>query len=99
MFADPPFNLGKDYGNGYVEGDMQKEDYLHWCFGWLDECVRVVKPGGAVFIYILPQWGYHLARHLDQRGMEFRHWIALSMKGTFPRGKKLYPAHYATVFH
>src|SRR5437867_4273718 len=30
--------------------------------------------------------------------MEFRHWIAISMKGTFPRGNKLYPAHYALLY-
>ena len=30
--------------------------------------------------------------------MLFRHWIAVSMKGTFPRGRKLYPAHYALLY-
>jgi site-specific DNA-methyltransferase (adenine-specific) len=30
--------------------------------------------------------------------MEFRHWIAMSMKGTFPRGQKLYPAHYSLLY-
>ncbi len=98
IFADPPFNLGKDYGNGTSKDDLAQKDYLKWSFAWADECVRVVKPGGALFIYILPQWGYHLASHLEERGMLFRHWIALSMKGTFPRGRKLYPAHYALLY-
>jgi len=30
--------------------------------------------------------------------MLFRHWVAMSMKGTFPRGRKLYPAHYALLY-
>jgi site-specific DNA-methyltransferase (adenine-specific) len=30
--------------------------------------------------------------------MLFRHWIAVSMKGTFPRGRKLYPAHYGLLY-
>lgn len=98
VFADPPFNLGKDYGNGTSKDDLAQKDYLKWSFAWVDECVRVVKPGGALFIYILPQWGYHFASHLEERGMLFRHWIALSMKGTFPRGRKLYPAHYALLY-
>jgi site-specific DNA-methyltransferase (adenine-specific) len=98
VFADPPFNLRKDYGNGAASDDLDKARYLDWSYAWIDECVRVVKPGGAVFIYILPQWGYHFAKHLDQAGMTFRHWIALSMKGTFPRGRKLYPAHYAILY-
>jgi site-specific DNA-methyltransferase (adenine-specific) len=41
---------------------------------------------------------YHLAAHLEAKGLLFRHWIAVSMKGTFPRGKKLYPAHYALLY-
>ncbi len=98
VFADPPFNLGKVYGNGQVNDDLARLDYLKWSVAWLDECVRVLRPGGALFVYIIPQWGYHFAAHLDEKGMMFRHWIALSMKGTFPRGRKLYPAHYALLY-
>jgi site-specific DNA-methyltransferase (adenine-specific) len=98
VFADPPFNLGKDYGRGAVKDALAKRDYLKWSYAWIDECVRVLTPGGALFVYILPQWGYHLASHMEERGMLFRHWIALSMKGTFPRGRKLYPAHYALLY-
>ena len=98
VFADPPFNLGKVYGNGAVSDDLKKNDYLDWCCTWLDQAVRVVAPGGAIFVYNLPQWAFHLAAHLERRGMLFRHWIALSMKGTFPRGNKLYPAHYALLY-
>ncbi len=98
VFADPPFNLGKDYGHGAVKDALEKRDYLKWSFAWIDESVRVLKPGGGLFIYILPQWGYHLAGHMEEKGMLFRHWIALSMKGTFPRGRKLYPAHYALLY-
>ena len=85
IFADPPFNLGKDYGNGADRDDLNTTDYLRWCFRWIDECVRVLRPGGAIFIYNLPQWAYHLCCHLEKRNMMFRHWIAVSMKGTFPR--------------
>lgn len=96
IFADPPFNLQKEYKNGFND-EWQNEDYLSWSFRWIDECCRVLMPGGALFIYILPRWAYHFAAHLDG-SMEFRHWIALSMKGTFPRGQKLYPAHYALLY-
>jgi site-specific DNA-methyltransferase (adenine-specific) len=99
IFADPPFNLGKTYGAGQVNDALARRDYLKWSRAWLDECARVLKPGGALFVYILPQWGYHFAHHLDEeREMTFRHWIALSMKGTFPRGRKLYPAHYGLLY-
>jgi len=98
VFADPPFNLGKDYGNGAAKDSLDTQNYLKWCFAWLDECVRVIKPGGSIFVYTLPQWGYHLASQLERSGMLFRHWIAVSMKGTFQRGRKLYPAHYGLLY-
>lgn len=98
VFADPPFNLGKDYGSQAVRDTLERRDYLKWCFAWIDECIRVLVDGGALFVYILPQWGHHFASHMEDRGLLFRHWIALSMKGTFPRGRKLYPAHYALLY-
>jgi len=96
VFADPPFNLQKEYRNGFRD-QWTEPDYLDWSFRWIDECCRVLAPGGALFIYLLPRWAYHFAAHLD-RSMDFRHWIALSMKGTFSRGQKLYPAHYALLY-
>jgi DNA modification methylase len=98
VFADPPFNLGKDYGNGAEKDELQSDDYLSWCYSWLGESVRVTKPGGAVFVYSLPRWAFHFAVRLEALQMTFRHWIAVSMKGTFPRGRKLYPAHYALLY-
>ncbi len=35
-----------------------------------------------------------LEQHLD-----FRHWIAISMKNGFVRGDHLYPAHYALLYY
>lgn len=96
IFADPPFNLGKEYKNGF--NDKQEDQaYLAWCYQWIKECCRVLAPGGALFIYSLPRWAYHFAAELDGE-MDFRHWIALTMKGTYPRGQKLYPAHYALLY-
>ena len=72
IFADPPFNLGKVYGNGGVSDSLARRDYLKWSYAWLDECVRVLKPGSALFVYILPQWGYHFAAHLDEQRIPAR---------------------------
>lgn len=97
VFADPPFNLGKDYGDLKVDDLREKKAYLDWSFAWLEQCCRILRPGGALFVYIIPHWAYHFACFLEQH-LTFRHWIAVSMKGTFPRGMKLYPAHYALLY-
>jgi site-specific DNA-methyltransferase (adenine-specific) len=96
IFADPPFNLDKEYRNGFTDR-WSDADYVKWCYQWLDECTRVLRPGGSIFTYLLPRWAYLIAAHLD-KSLQFRHWIALSMKGTFPRGRRLYPAHYALLY-
>lgn len=96
VFADPPFNLNKEYKNGFTDARAE-EAYLQWCYQWIAECSRVIAPGGAFFIYALPRWAYHFAAKLDGP-LTFRHWIALTMKGTYPRGRKLYPAHYALLY-
>ena len=49
VFADPPFNLDKDYGEG-VSDRLPDEDHLAWCSQWMEECVRVLKPGGTFFL-------------------------------------------------
>ena len=39
VFADPPFNLGKQYGDKY--NDLRPdEEYLKWCKAWIAECAR-----------------------------------------------------------
>ncbi len=36
IFADPPFNLGKDYGNKSNDS-LADSEYLSWCFAWINE--------------------------------------------------------------
>lgn len=49
IFADPPYNLGKDFGN---ESDSweNKNEYLNWCYRWIDECFRVLKDNGTFYL-------------------------------------------------
>lgn len=97
IFADPPFNLGKDYKNSFRD-KVKQEEYYEWCREWILEGARMLKPGGAFFLYALPELAVRFANFLNER-LVFRHWIALTMKGTYSRGKKLYPAHYALLYY
>ena len=98
-FADPPFNLGKVYGaDGMPADDLREEkDYLEWCRAWVDQLVRVLMPGGSLFLYNLPRWNAHLAAHLDG-ALTFRHSIAVDMKYSLPLRGRLYPAHYSLLY-
>lgn len=49
VICDPPYNIGKDFGNN---SDKQKmDDYLIWCDAWIGECIRILKPAGTLYIY------------------------------------------------
>jgi site-specific DNA-methyltransferase (adenine-specific) len=98
VFADPPFNLGKKYGEG-VSDRMEVEKYLSWSKKWLGESIRVLKPGGSLFVFNLPKWCIEYGAYLNQQGMWFRHWIACRMPKAFPRGKKMSPAHYGLIYY
>jgi site-specific DNA-methyltransferase (adenine-specific) len=78
VFADPPFNLGKDYGNG-VNDSLKDHEYLEWCERWMAESMRVLKPGGAYFLWNLPRWNMELGHYLNEAGMMFRHWLGVEL--------------------
>jgi site-specific DNA-methyltransferase (adenine-specific) len=49
IIADPPYNIGKDFGNNSDKQPM--EDYLKWTDKWIKECLRILKTNGTMFIY------------------------------------------------
>lgn len=97
VFADPPFNLAKNYGRK-VNDDLSDREYVEWCKSWLVHCQRVLKPGGALFVYNLPKWNIVIGSYLADKGMCFRHWIAVSIKLSLPIPGRLYPSHYSLLY-
>ncbi|HEY0152149.1 MAG TPA: site-specific DNA-methyltransferase [Longimicrobium sp.] len=98
VFLDPPFNLGKDYGESGKAGDsLGDADYHTYMTNVLREATRILKPGGALYLYHIPKWALRFTRELGE-SLEFRHWIAIAMKNGYMRGKGLYPAHYALLY-
>tara|TARA_R100001126_G_C4864661_1_gene169516 strand:+ start:234 stop:1133 length:900 start_codon:yes stop_codon:yes gene_type:complete len=49
LIVDPPYNIGKDFGNNKSNREIQ--DYVSWCKEWLTECERVLAPSGTMYIY------------------------------------------------
>lgn len=98
IFADPPFNLDKVYG-ARVNDALTEEQYVRWCVEWMHHCVRVLKPGGAFFLYNLPKWNVLLGAELHKAGLDFRHWIAVNIKFGFPISGRLYPSHYSLLYY
>lgn len=98
VFADPPFNLKKEYGKNSND-DRSEEEYLDWCRSWIREAARIIKPGGAFFLYNIPKWNVHLGNYIHDEGFMFRHWIAINIKLSLPIQGRLYPSHYSLLYY
>jgi site-specific DNA-methyltransferase (adenine-specific) len=95
-FADPPFNLGKEYTSN-IDDSRDEDDYLRWCEEWLLEMVRLLQPGGALFLWNLPKWNLPLGALLRQH-LTFRNWITVDIKYSLPIQQRLYPANYSLLY-
>lgn len=96
FFADPPFNLNKNYGKN-IKDDLPDSQYLQWCFSWIDEGVRLLKPGGAFYLFNLPKWNIQLGSYLSKY-LFFRHWITIEISYRLPIHGRLYPSHYSLIY-
>lgn len=97
VFADPPFNLAKTYDEG-IDDNLSTSKYLSWCYDWLSECIRILKPGGSLFVYNIPKWATYYTEYLNKR-LTFRSWIALDIKVSLPLSGRLNPTHYALLYY
>jgi site-specific DNA-methyltransferase (adenine-specific) len=99
FFADPPFNLKKKYGRKGSDS-LSDEEYLEWSQSWLHEAVRILVPGGALFVYNLPKWLIHYGGFMSAHPtMSFKHWIAIDKAHSLPIPNRLSPSHYGMLYY
>jgi site-specific DNA-methyltransferase (adenine-specific) len=74
VIADPPYNLGKNYGNNHDSKEF--EDYLQFSRSWLTEARRVLSPTGTLYVFMGVRFISYLYDMLDRElGMHFNSWI------------------------
>lgn len=54
IFADAPYNIGKDFGNNSDKWESV-HDYIEWCKTWIDECMRVLSDTGTMYFMTATQ--------------------------------------------
>lgn len=74
IFADPPFNIGRDYGAG-VRDDLPFKQYAQWTRQWLDEARGVLAPDGAIWVNVFDNIAAEIVVHMKACGFLMPRWF------------------------
>lgn len=66
IFADAPYNIGKDFGNNSDKWDSV-QSYVSWCKEWLDECLRVLRDDGTMYFMTATQHMPYLDVYVSEK--------------------------------
>lgn len=66
IFADPPYNIGKRFGE-FKDAWPSDKAYAEWCYRWLDACIRKLKPTGSLYVMTSTQAMPYLDLWLRER--------------------------------
>lgn len=65
IVADPPYGLGKDYGN---DSDKRSgDDHLAWTREWLELAIPKLKPSGSMYVFCTWQYAPEIFSFLKTR--------------------------------
>lgn len=108
IFTDPPYGIRGDqldqhYNRddskvipGYI--DVSNEHYATWCQDWIQECQRVLRPGGSLYIVSGYSNLHHVLNALHATDLqEINHIIAQYSFGVYTK-KKWVSSHYHVLF-
>ena len=73
VIADPPYNIGIDYGAG-AKAD-RRDDYDIWCERWIGWCYRALKPTGSLWVISGQEYGAYIDIAIRNAGMTIRNRI------------------------
>ena len=59
IIADPPYNIGKDFGNN--KDKMSLEKYIKWSMEWISLSLNKLTANGIIYIYGFPEILSHIA--------------------------------------
>lgn len=92
LIADPPYNLGKNYGNNQ---DLRaRHEYEEFTAQWLAQAVRLLKPTGSLYVFMGVRFISHLFRMLeDDLGLVFNGWITWHYTQGMGRKQGFSPRH------
>lgn len=65
VFADPPYNIGIDYGDGKKADKLPDGKYLDWCDEWLADAAACLTDDGSLWLLVPDEYAEHFAVALN----------------------------------
>ncbi|MGH1394659.1 MAG: adenine-specific DNA-methyltransferase [Trichormus sp.] len=97
IFLDPPYNIGKKFSNFYDKWESD-EEYAKWAYKWLDECIRVLKPNGTLYLMAstqaMPYFDLYLRNKLTILSRIVWHYDSSGVQAT-----KYFGSMYEPILH
>lgn len=94
IFADPPFNAGKKYGEGKHNDHMDEETYLCWLERWIAPLSDLLLPGGTFWLMHETEWIGECMHLLRGSGLQQVNLVAWVYTNPTPAGKR-----YQKTYH
>ncbi|MDO8684308.1 MAG: site-specific DNA-methyltransferase [Armatimonadota bacterium] len=97
VIADPPYNLGKDYGNNK---DLKAwHEYEQFTQDWLAEALRIMKPTASIYVFMGVRFISRLFAIMEERfHLEFNGWITWHYTQGMGRKNGFSPRHEDILF-
>jgi len=96
IFADPPYNIGKDFDG--VHDQIDEDEYFAWSWEWIDECHRVLKSDGTFYLMNSTQNMPHLDIYCRKK-FNILSRIVWSYDSSGVQAKKFFGSLYEPILH
>lgn len=92
IIADPPYNLGKDYGNNRDAKSWQ--EYIEFTRNWLRQADRLLKPKGTIYVFMGVRFISRLHLMMEEElGWSFNGWLTWHYTQGMGRKNGFSPRH------
>jgi len=92
IIADPPYNLGKNYGNNHDFKEF--DDYISFSKTWLGEAKRILKSTGTIYVFMGVRFISYIYDILEVKlKLVFNSWICWHYTQGIGKTKGLSPRH------
>ena len=91
IISDPPYILGKDYGN--LSDFRDRKEYLEFTNNWILESKRVLKDSGTIYVFMGVRLISNIFNILENNNFIFNSWITWHYTQGLGKKKGFSPRH------